>query len=34
MTEPFVLVSYLATYGVIIGYALYLIRSTRRLRRR
>ncbi len=34
MTEPFVLISYLATYGVIAGYSIYLVRSTRRLRRR
>ncbi len=34
MTEPFVLVSYLAVYGLIIGYAVYLVRATARLRRR
>lgn len=34
MTEPFVLVSYLSVYGLIIGYAVYLLRATAKLRRR
>lgn len=34
MTEPFVAISYGFTYAVIIGYAFYLVRSTRHLRKR
>jgi hypothetical protein len=34
MSEPFVIVSYLATYGLIIGYAAYLATSFRRAKRR
>lgn len=34
MSEPFVIVSYLATYGLILGYAAYLISSLRRAKRR